>query len=591
MEAEDKYHEALEIDASSPRALYSIGICYERSEQWETAESYFRKALENDPAYITRYEMAAFYNHRPLPADIHHALARVLQQQKKDEEARLHYHLTKRIDATSELDPMFLQIMSEEDLDYHPMEKGKDPLERIDEWIPAKKMAYLFNLKDYKVLKETIQDLKLDDLYPFTKSLIVEALHAGAFIHSAHALILYRMFDGKNLEGTFNVLNESSFLPLLETAEAVYKDEMTLKEAISESKRLPFDITDALDVFFIVDQFIGIKPSIGLLVAQLWNSFLEKSPKKIDTAHGHFIQGKAYYRMRNLRKAAESYEKASQLFERSGDLESQGVSLSRLSEIYMGLGNLDAALSTMQQTIRIAESQNDQVGMMRSRFNHARFRFLADQMEECFEECMELAPLFEVIDIEQEIRDNMIDLLTRAAAAVGKDIPNEILTIVKGPAGDSYIPLHRLKSLSLESETPEDLERAIQLINEKLDQLKSKGTLSARVDLLHERGIILERLNRYEEARNDFLEALRIAEPLAAEIELWTILMNISQMYVRLNNTNEAIHYAERALHEAQIKNSWDNEKMSLQQLSFLLLEKDPERAVELYGLYMEGRK
>ena len=120
----NRYEDAIEMlalaDKSNLMAYGQIGLCYEKLERWEEAEEDFRAVLEDDLTYLTRNSFVALYNYDPFFADVHHALARVLQHQGKIEEAKLHYHLTKRIDPTTPLDPMYLEITSESDLDIHP---------------------------------------------------------------------------------------------------------------------------------------------------------------------------------------------------------------------------------------------------------------------------------------------------------------------------------------------------------------------------------------------------------------------------------------------------------------------------------------
>src|SRR5262249_37582508 len=96
---------------------------YEALGRLPEAEATLRALLEHDLAYQTRYAMVAMYDQSPFWADVHHTLARVLQGRGDLEEARLHYHLTKRIDPETVLDPMYLEIVSTEDLEDHPIDR------------------------------------------------------------------------------------------------------------------------------------------------------------------------------------------------------------------------------------------------------------------------------------------------------------------------------------------------------------------------------------------------------------------------------------------------------------------------------------
>ena len=104
-----------------------------RDDYW--AERYLRDALRYDREdYVTRHVLVAMDASDPfldyfmvaagrfdaLLADVHHALARVLQRLGKTNEAPAHYRMARKLDATIELDPMCREIMSNAELDNHP---------------------------------------------------------------------------------------------------------------------------------------------------------------------------------------------------------------------------------------------------------------------------------------------------------------------------------------------------------------------------------------------------------------------------------------------------------------------------------------
>jgi tetratricopeptide (TPR) repeat protein len=65
--------------AGSEIALAQLGLCYEALGRLPEAEATLRALLERDMTYQTRYAMVAMYDQSPFWADVHHALARVLQ--------------------------------------------------------------------------------------------------------------------------------------------------------------------------------------------------------------------------------------------------------------------------------------------------------------------------------------------------------------------------------------------------------------------------------------------------------------------------------------------------------------------------------
>jgi tetratricopeptide (TPR) repeat protein len=92
-------------------------LVYEQSEFYPMAELYLRDALKDHSAYASRDASVATDPFVPFLADAHHTLARVLQRQRKIDEARWHYQRARQIDRTIELDVTYREIMSDADLD------------------------------------------------------------------------------------------------------------------------------------------------------------------------------------------------------------------------------------------------------------------------------------------------------------------------------------------------------------------------------------------------------------------------------------------------------------------------------------------
>jgi hypothetical protein len=71
------------------------------------------------PIPFLTYFMVASGRFDPFLADVHHALARVLQRRGKTNEAPAHYRMARKLDATIELDPMCREIMSNAEPEGH----------------------------------------------------------------------------------------------------------------------------------------------------------------------------------------------------------------------------------------------------------------------------------------------------------------------------------------------------------------------------------------------------------------------------------------------------------------------------------------
>ena len=124
-----------------------MGLWQERKlkdDYW--AERYLRDALRYDREdYASRhilvamdpsdpfldYFMVAAGRFDPFLADVHHALARVLQRRGKSTEAPMHYRMARNLDPTIELAPMCRDIRSDAELDSRPTKGGLASTEQV----------------------------------------------------------------------------------------------------------------------------------------------------------------------------------------------------------------------------------------------------------------------------------------------------------------------------------------------------------------------------------------------------------------------------------------------------------------------------
>ncbi len=118
------YLGAAEAASASKITSVQIALCLEAAGEFGAAEHRLRAVLAQEPSYVTRQAAVLLYSHNPAVADVHAHLARVLQRRGDNVEARLHYQLAKLIDPHVELDPLYLKIMTQEELEDYPIDRG-----------------------------------------------------------------------------------------------------------------------------------------------------------------------------------------------------------------------------------------------------------------------------------------------------------------------------------------------------------------------------------------------------------------------------------------------------------------------------------
>lgn len=584
----DKYEEALEAlalaDESDLMARAQMGLCCEKLERWEEAEEHCRAVLENDPAYLTRYSVMASYNHNSFSADVHHALARVLQQQGKIEEAKLHYHLTKRIDPTTQLDPMYLEIMSESDLENHPIFDKKEFEKPSAESKPEEKLIYLLQISDYAALCEAIQEYKSEDFISYVAGMVNVTQREGKFYLSAQMRVIIDLLNGEKRADLFAALQLPSWKRLLKLAETVHTGKIPMGESLELADQLEFDWKSVNLLLNLSNRFVELESETGVTLAHLVEQVLIRSPDKSAAGSGVVLLGTAYYRARKLEKAAEYFQKASDIFSQANDTDGALVALNQLANIRNKQERFTESLSTIDQYIRLAESRGKTRNVISGRYGRAWTLFMADRDAESYEEGLMVASMIQEEDVGDELRENLEKLLVQAAEKAGKSVPDEVLETIRSETVGRSESVETLLSRAIIAQESGEMDEALSFLEKARTIAESEAPLKRREDVvrvLTNMGVLLGEMEHLTEAMDKLIEALWFAEPISAEVDIWTILVNLGVLADLQGQKDEAITYLERALQEARQQRSHDREGQCLLRLMHILHDVNPTKAYE----------
>ena len=241
----ERFEEALKtlVSASTnendgqPMAM--VGLIYEKLGQCEKAEDIFRLILEGrSSSYDTRYAVVAMHDHSLFLADVQHGLARVLQRQGKREEAWLHYHLCKRMDPTMPLDPMFREIISEEDLENHPYFDKRQAVEPAENSEFTTKVGYALEQRNLSQLVEVARKFRFSDNLQELSNMIQASQHYGKFIASAKIRLIGDVANADDAEPLFNALQSQSTIRILELAELHHSEELDERQTLKLASRI-----------------------------------------------------------------------------------------------------------------------------------------------------------------------------------------------------------------------------------------------------------------------------------------------------------------------------------------------------------------
>src|SRR5260370_18291812 len=482
-------------DESNLVARGQMGLCCEAIKRWKEAEEHFRAVLEHDRTYTTRFAMVALYDHSPFFGDVHHALARVLQHQNKLDEARLHYHLTKRVDPTTQLDPMYLEIMSTTDLENHLMDAVE--FDRPSEEAPLEeKLEYLLRLSDYSELLEATKLYKSEDLINYVVGIIHATQQMAAFYASARVRVVGDVLYGIEVAGLFAALQSPSWKRFFDLTELVHKEERSLEEALEILNRLEFAKTPIPLVINLAKRFVLVEPETGLTVALLLEQVAGQSPSAGSSV---MVVGEAYYRLDELDEALESFHEALGLYEDAKDMRGMLTALIQIGNVQHQQGNFADALSTLDEYLLLAKAQGKREDVIWGQYNRALTLFAVGRAAESYTECLMASSMVQD-DTDAELRKNLATLLTQAGNTMGQSVPDEVLEKLRYETVYQSESIDALLSQAANVAEQGKLEEALSLLEQARAKAESNAPLATYVQVRFALGMFLDEMNRLTSA-------------------------------------------------------------------------------------------
>lgn len=337
-----------------------VGMCYERLGDLEAAERWLRLALEHEPAYMTRHSAIAWYDHSPgvaglasLPADLHHALARVLQRCGDADQARLHYHLAKRIDPTIVLDRMYLDVMSRADLENHPGEPIPQPNSTVSD---EERLRYLLSRPTYPELAEAARLPGMAGIKDGVLGTVAAAQRRGSFVEAAQLWVVVQCLTGVGWPDLHALLAAEDGRRLMGIAESTYAGSPPPRTARELARRLPLDAASAAAMVDLVEVFLQLDLPTGTTFTEVVEAAAGARGPEL-----RFLLGRELHRAGRLTEARQHLEEAANRQEAVGDLDNARFSLALLARLAADEERFDDALRLRRRVIEHAETQGDRV--------------------------------------------------------------------------------------------------------------------------------------------------------------------------------------------------------------------------------------
>ncbi|MEV4286010.1 CHAT domain-containing protein [Nonomuraea bangladeshensis] len=379
----ERYAEALEhlhaVHEDPPGGVHvQLALCYEGMGDLERAELELRAVLERDVTYQTRYLPIAMYDQSPFWADLHAHLARVLRRRGADEEARLHYHLAKRIDPTVELDPGYLEVMRREDLEDHPIDRHRErhwldelDLSGLGELAePVRRLLGLAHSADAGELTAAAAALGESEraaLVDPAVALIRARQDAGDFSLSARLRAVGDLLVGEDGSELFTAVISSGWRRLLEAAERLHGQEWDEEQALAAAAaEAPVGAPDLL--LALVRRFVAVDPVTGLPLARVVAAALGAYELTPDALAALLITAEAWRDGGDLIAAERT---AGIVAEEAEPGETLVSALDLLARVQHERGHEHRAVVTLQRYVEEADRSGDLDRRLRSRYNLA----------------------------------------------------------------------------------------------------------------------------------------------------------------------------------------------------------------------------
>ena len=579
--------EAAEAAAPSDLTSVLIALCLEAAGELEEAEDRLRRVLADDPGYRTRHDAVAMYSHNPVAAEVHANLARVLQRSGDVAEARLHYHLAKRTEPLVELDPMYLEIMSREELEDHPIDRemGERWADFLDLTMlgeaaePVRAILALTGSSDVAELEHDAATQDAEALVPVAADLSRAAQANGWFRQAATVRVVGDCLSGDDVSELYPAVRSSAWQRLLEIGELLHDGTWSERDALLAAARAGPPPEPELLVRFAT-RFVVADAGSGLSVARVLEAALERADGTRAAVDSSILVGHAWANVGDHASAEAAFAKAVEQASAGGHADLLLSALDRLGMAQGERGRVRQAVETLTRHVAEADRAGDAEAVVRGRYNLAVALGRSGRPQEAYETAVEAAVAVRAapgLDIEPDVAE----LVRWAASEAGLEPPPDVLGLLAAAPEDSVESLRQAAGRLYESGR---MEEALAVLDQAGEAARAEGwRSSALARILHLRAGLLGELGRTEEARAAFEAAIEAAPPGDGP-RLLAVYRDLAAIHDDAGRADEAIEALETALGHARRLRSLEDEVEIRARLAALVQEQDPERARYHYG-------
>ncbi|MFI6492077.1 CHAT domain-containing protein [Streptomyces sp. NPDC050564] len=603
----ERYAEALDFfvgarHAEDPGTEVHIALCHEGLGELETAESELRAVLERDPAYLTRHLAFAWYDHGPFWADIHAHLARVLRRRGSDEDARLHYHLAKRIDPTVELDPGYLEIMGKEDLEDHSIDRAREAsrFEDLDlsgfgdRQEAVRTLLRLTHSPDADALVRGAEVLDAQEREPLLP-VVVDLIHAtqlsGDFRLSAALRAAGDELDEGCGRDLFAAVRSAPWQRLLEIAELLHAGSRTAEEALASavSDDEPLPAPDLLVA--LLRRFVHVDTATALPLARVAASALAARGSEAQSLEVQVLLGSTWQQTGDLAAAEFALQTAVDTAREAAGAHEDVLldALNLLGQVQGERGHDARATATMRRYIDAADRSDSWDHRIRSRYNLAVAlgnSGRADEADAAARHVAELVRAAPADAADDGLGADLDRLLSWTASLTGADRPPRE-AVSPDPSADASFEGLRNRALDLHEQGR--AQEALPLLDRAGEAALDAGRRREAAEIRLEQGAVLVTLGRLGPARDVLESNLRLVPESRAGVRAVAHL-NLAAVHAQQGRAGQALDALTQA--QAAAYRLADQGIMAEvhEALSGVLLDREPDAAIYHYGLALRLR-
>ena len=571
-----------------PETLAQIGLCDEALGKLEDAESAIRKALETDPSYNTRYSAMGIYSFSALSADLHNLLARILQKQGNIKEAKLHYYLSKRNDATISLDPMHQDIMTDVDLETFPgSNELSNGFQNDFEWL-----NHLAKIEDFKRLKDEIKPEKIKLLTEelkfkyqpeeLVKLAINSAQKQGLFYLSAKLRAIGDELHGISNQALFLALCSYSWKKLFEIIERFHENELKDDEIDSKIQKFQFNWESSYLLIHLTNRFIELDYKSASKMVSVIDKLFTLSSKPVHNFSSKVLVSKTLCRSGALKKAILTLESLNDDIELTKSHSLGAFALDIAAQTHLELKNIDKAISIFDRLISLHRSVGLEKDAVQIMLKKTKTLTQEGRREEALAEFKKLLKKLEIADSvgsPGELRS----LIKDVSSLTGYKFPENILTTISTKSPD----IETAENMLLAAEDlarQNKLDEALDLLSEAEETVYEKASRSTASKVLFFKARLLADQGNLEAAADALAWSLQKIESISETNDLWPVLMESARVAWHLERLSESEKFLERALFEAKRKGELERVNETLKRLSQVSYPSNPIRAISLFG-------